>query len=124
VSEADGVRKQLEWMEEMERIEQEIFPDARSRPGGSKRAKRTTPIANTTFDNWWSKSLTAAGVRKRNPHMTRHTCATRWRRRGLAMEEIQALLGHESISTTSDTYVQTNLDSIAAHMREAVGDPA
>jgi hypothetical protein len=27
----EGARKQLAWMEEMERIEQEVFPDARPR---------------------------------------------------------------------------------------------
>jgi integrase len=53
--------------------------------------------------------------------MTRHTFATRWRQRGLEMEEIQLLLGHESIRTTSDTYVQTDLIGVAAHMRELVG---
>jgi integrase len=26
-----------------------------SRPGGSRRVKRNTPIADTTFDNWWAR---------------------------------------------------------------------
>ncbi len=88
-----------------------------SRPGGRTRIKRTTPISNTSFDNWWTRCLTKAGVRHRNPHMTRHTCATRWRQHGLEMEEIQLLLGHESIRTTSDTYVQTNVVAIGLKMR-------
>ncbi len=92
------------------------------KPGGSRRVRRTKPIANTTFDNWWKRTLVAAGVRHRNPHMTRHTFATKLRELGLAMEEIQQLLGHESIRTTSDTYVHSNLSSIADHFREAVGD--
>lgn len=89
-------------------------------PGG--KTKRTTPISNARFDVWWNKVLAAAGVRHRRPHMTRHTFATRMRELGLAMEEIQQLLGHESIRTTSDIYVSSNLSAIGDHMREVVGD--
>lgn len=92
------------------------------RPGGGRRVKRDKPIANTSFDNWWAACLKEAGVRHRNPHMTRHTFATRWRQRGLEMEEIQLLLGHKSIRTTVDTYVHTELSGVADHMRELVGD--
>ncbi len=93
------------------------------RPGGTRRVRRTKPIANTTFDLWWTRSLAAAGVRHHKPHMTRHTFATRMREIGMAMEEIQQLLGHESIRTTSDTYVHANLSAIGDRMRELVGDP-
>ncbi|MCW2977730.1 MAG: integrase family protein [Actinomycetia bacterium] len=94
-----------------------------SRPGGG-RVRRHRPIGNTTFDQWWVKALAAADVRHRKPHMTRHSFATRLRELGMAMEEIQALLGHESIRTTSDTYVHSNLSAIGAHLREVVGDLA
>lgn len=92
------------------------------RPGGGKRVRRSQPIGNTSFDTWWKQSLVFAQVRHRNPHMTRHTFATRMRELGLPMEEIQLLLGHESIRTTSDTYVSSNLSAVAQHMRELVGD--
>ncbi len=92
------------------------------RPGGARRVRRLKPIANTTFDHWWTRSLAAAGVRHHKPHMTRHSFATRMRELGMAMEEIQQLLGHESIRTTSDTYVHANLSAIGDHMRELVGD--
>lgn len=92
------------------------------RPGGARRVRRVKPIASTTFDNWWSRCLGEADVRHRKPHMARHTFATRLRELGLPMEEIQQLLGHESIRTTSDTYVHTNLSAIGDHLREAVGD--
>lgn len=94
------------------------------RPGGGKRVRRDMPIGNTSFDRWWQLALRAAAVRHRNPHMTRHSFATRMRELGLPMESIQQLLGHESIRTTSDTYVHANLGAIGDHMREAVGDPA
>ncbi len=92
-----------------------------SRPGGRTRVKRSAPISNTSFDNWWGRCLAAAGVRHRNPHMTRHTFATRWRERGLTMEEVSKLLGHSKVSITSDTYVHTNMVGIGDRMRELVG---
>lgn len=92
-----------------------------SKPGGHG-VKRNAPIANSSFDLWWARVLGEAAVRHRKPHTTRHTFATRLRELGLAMEEIQHLLGHESIRTTSDTYVHSNLGAIGDHMREAVGD--
>lgn len=94
-----------------------------SKPGGHG-VKRNAPIANTSFDLWWKRVLKDAGVRHRKPHSTRHTFATRLRGLGLQMEEIQHLLGHESIRTTADTYVHSNLEAIGDHMREAVGDLA
>lgn len=93
-----------------------------SRPGGGHQVKRNTPVAGSSFDVWWKRSLEAAAVRHRKPHTTRHTFATRLRGLGLAMEEIQLLLGHSSIRTTADTYVHSNLGAIGDHMREAVGD--
>lgn len=93
-------------------------------PGGGTRIRRTRPIGNSTFDAWWVHALVAAKVKHRKPHMTRHTFATRLRELGLPMESIQALLGHESIRTTSDTYVHSNLGAIGDQMRELVGDNA
>ena len=95
-----------------------------TRPGGGKRTRRSTAISNARFDIWWRSIHVAAEVRKRKPHTSRHTFATRMRELGLEMEEIQQLLGHESIRTTSDTYVHSNLSAIGDHMREAVGDRA
>lgn len=94
------------------------------RPGGGGRVSRSGPIAVSTFSNWWGKALDAGSVRYRNPHMARHSFATRLRELGVAMEEIQQHLGHESIRTTSDTYVHGNLLAAAANLRAAVGDPA
>jgi integrase len=92
-----------------------------SRPGGTKHLRRAVPIANSSFDLWWSRCLDAAGVRHRNPHMTRHTYASRLRELGVPMEDIQQFLGHESIRTTSDTYVHANQAARADRLRDAVG---
>jgi DNA (cytosine-5)-methyltransferase 1 len=53
----------------------------------------------------------AAASAAAKPHTTRHTFATRMRELGLEMEEIQLLLGHESIRTTSDTAQCSTIDN-------------
>jgi integrase len=87
-----------------------------SKPGGG-RLRRDTPVSETTFVRWWTACIELAGVSYRKPHTTRHTFATRWRARGLALDDIQKLLGHESISTTSDLYVHLQVADIAERMR-------
>lgn len=88
-------------------------------PGDARSpVRRSKPVGNTSFQHWWDRSVAAAGVRRRNPHMARHTFATKMRAIGLPMEEIQQLLGHESIRTTVDTYIHSNVDTIGDHMRE------
>jgi integrase/recombinase XerD len=83
----------------------------------SKKA-REKPVGEGTFARWWRRCIEEAGVRYRVPHTARHTFATRWRRRGLAVDEIQLLLGHASIRTTSDLYVHTEIEDVAARMAE------
>jgi integrase len=77
---------------------------------------RARPIGDGSFQRWWDRCLRGAGVRYRKPPTTRHTFATRWRRRGLAVDEIQLLRGHSSIRTTSDLYVHTDVEDVAARM--------
>lgn len=88
------------------------------RPGGSKRAYHDRPVQPTSFHKWWTNCLLDAKVKYRNPHVARHTYATRWRQRGLTIEEIQRNLGHASIQTTSDMYVHLKTEEIASHMDE------
>jgi integrase/recombinase XerD len=81
-----------------------------------RRVERGKPIGEGTFHRWWVDCLARAEVRYRSPHTARHTFATSWRRRGLSVDEIQILLGHASIRTTSDLYVHTGVDDVARHM--------
>lgn len=49
-----------------------------------------------------------AGIRKINPHMLRHTCATMQVDQGIDLETIRANLGHSDISTTQ-IYLHLNI---------------
>jgi integrase len=68
----------------------------------SHKVIREKPIGEGTFARWWASCLASAGVPYRSPHTAWHTFATRWRRRGPAIDEIQILLGHSSVRTTAD----------------------
>lgn len=90
------------------------------RPGGrlAPSVRRSKPIADTSFGRWWTRCLEDARVDYRKPHTARHTFATRWRERGLDLDDLQQLLGHASVSTTSDLYVHTQAVAIGNRMRD------
>jgi len=46
------------------------------------------------------------------PHALRHTCATNWLEAGLNIRQVQELLGHEDVSTTS-IYTHVNIKELA-----------
>lgn len=89
------------------------------KPGGpfAVRLRRSKPIADTSFGRWWTRCIDAAGVRYRNPHVARHTCATRWRELRVDLDDIQAFLGHASIKTTSDLYVHADATARGDRLR-------
>lgn len=83
-----------------------------TRPQG-RSVTRTKPLGEASFYRWWVRCLDEAGVRHRNPHMTRHTFATGFLRRGGRMETLQLVLGHESIATTIDEYAHLDMRDVA-----------
>jgi integrase len=87
-----------------------------TRPGGGSMIKRATPMTTTSFQRWWTRSLAEAGVRYRNPHMTRHTFATGYLRGGGRLETLQLVLGHASIKTTADEYGHLDMRDVARDM--------
>jgi len=52
-----------------------------------------------------------AGVKHTTSHMLRKTCATELMNNGMDIESVQALLGHQHISTTQD-YLATDIDRL------------
>jgi integrase len=87
-----------------------------SRPGGG-RVQRSHAIGDGSFDRWWRRCLKAAGVEYRNPHVARHTFATRWLRRGGRLETLSEAMGHKSIQTTADLYAHLDTRDMAADIR-------
>jgi integrase len=87
-----------------------------SRPGAGQVVARHWPVGDTTFERWYRRCLTAAGVRYLKPHTTRHTYHELMRRAGLSLEERQLLMGHTSIRTTADIYGHLDFDTVAAKL--------
>ena len=86
-----------------------------SKPGGGVR-NRTRAIGEGSFHRWYERCLERAGVPYRNPHTTRHTCATRWLRKGARLETLSGQLGHASIKTTFDLYAHLDLSDVAVDL--------
>lgn len=74
---------------------------------------RQKPIGDTTFERWYTRALTDAGVRYLNPHQTRHTYGHRLRELGFDIEERQVAMGHESIRTTQHYYGRVTVEDVA-----------
>ncbi len=91
-----------------------------TRDGGSKRHRHVRMVSDQRFYDWWRKALDQAGVRYRNPHLARHTFASRLRDLGVPMEDIQQVLGHESIRTTVDVYARSSVERVGERMRALV----
>lgn len=84
---------------------------------GGKRIMRREAISPATFHAWYKRCLDAAGVRYLNPHRTRHTYATYCREElRVELDDLQELLGHASISTTSDLYSHTRAEDVARRL--------
>jgi integrase/recombinase XerD len=111
------LRRLVADLELVEDVRPEQFVFYAQRAGQFHRQRiRSHPIGEGTFHRWWGRCLERAAVRYRTPHVARHTFATRWRQRGLGVDELQMLLGHASIATTNDIYVHTNVEDVARHM--------
>ena len=107
------------------------------------RRKGLKDIANRKRDNivhWWRKAenidaghtdassveaitrriAKRAGVEQANPHKFRRTCATMALRRGMPIEQVSKMLGHEDISTTQ-IYLDLNEEELEqAHKKYVI----
>ena len=80
------------------------------------RIHRARPIGEATFARWWRLCCERARVAYRNPHVCRHTFATRWLRDGGRMDTLAKALGHTSIRTTVDLYAHLATEDVAADL--------
>ena len=83
--------------------------------------KPERPLSSRGFHEWWVRVETAAGVRHRKPHMTRHTFATDV----LDATEgdlyaLKELLGHSSTKVTEDYLHNSRLRTRAATDKLAI----
>jgi integrase len=52
------------------------------RPGGHEKRRHDRALVDASMHMWWKRAVEASGIPYRNMHVTRHTYATEWRRRG------------------------------------------
>jgi integrase len=77
--------------------------------------RRNDPIGSSTFDLWYRRGISDAGVRYLNPHQTRHTYGYWLRGENFTLQERALLMGHEDLRTTQ-RYDRMSVDDIAVKM--------
>lgn len=71
----------------------------------------------SSLESMTRKIAKRAGVERANPHKFRRTCATMALRRGMPIEQVSKMLGHEELSTTQ-IYLDLTEDELAlAHKK-------
>jgi integrase/recombinase XerD len=76
-------------------------------------------LYRATLDKIVHRWALKAGIKKRvTPHIFRHSVATHLLKRGADIRHIQALLGHQSLSTT-ERYTRVEISDLQAVVRRA-----
>jgi integrase/recombinase XerD len=83
-----------------------------------KGPRRGQPLSASGIDEVLSGARRRAGLQRATCHQLRHTCLTRLREAGMALEAIQAQAGHASIESTR-IYLHLADDWLAAQYRRA-----
>jgi integrase/recombinase XerD len=84
-----------------------------------KRPRRGQPLSAAGLDEIVTGARRRAGIAHLTCHQLRHTCFTRLREAGMALEAIQAQAGHRSIESTR-IYLHLANDWLAGEYRRAV----
>lgn len=58
------------------------------------------------------------GIKRKTPHATRHTYASRAVREGMSREVLQKILGHASYTTTADVYVHADISTLISAVEQ------
>ena len=83
-----------------------------------KGARRGQPLSVPGLDQIIRAARQRAGLSHGTCHELRHTCLTRLREAGMALEAIQAQAGHRSITSTR-VYLHLSVDWLADEYRRA-----
>jgi site-specific recombinase XerD len=83
-----------------------------------KGQRRGRPLSAAGLDEIVGGARTRAGLERLTCHQLRHTCFTRLREAGMALEAIQAQAGHRSIESTR-IYLHLANDWLAGEYRRA-----
>jgi integrase/recombinase XerD len=83
-----------------------------------KRPRRGQPLTAAGLDEILSGARRRAGLEHATCHELRHTCLTRLREAGMALEAVQAQAGHASIESTR-IYLHLADDWLASQYRKA-----
>lgn len=76
------------------------------------------PMGNNGTHEWFRARCEDAGISYRSMHKARHTAGQRlWEATG-DLKTVQELLGHASVQTTGDIYLEGDLDRLAERMLE------
>ncbi len=62
--------------------------------------------------------LDKLGIKRKSPHATRHTYASRARKAGMPPEILQKILGHSDYSTTANIYVHTDIAELVKSVEQ------
>ena len=84
-----------------------------------KRPRRGRPLTIEGLDEIIAGARQRAGLERGTCHQLRHTCLTRLREAGMALEAVQAQAGHRSIESTR-IYLHLTNDWLADQYRRAV----
>ncbi|WP_321166354.1 tyrosine-type recombinase/integrase [Serinicoccus sp. CUA-874] len=84
-----------------------------------KGPRRGRPLSAAGLDEIVSGARKRAGIEQLTCHQLRHTCFTRLREAGMALEAIQAQAGHRSIESTR-IYLHLANDWLAGEYQRAV----
>ena len=83
-----------------------------------KRPRRGRPLTIEGLDEIIAGARQRAGLERGTCHQLRHTCLTRLREAGMALEAVQAQAGHRSIESTR-IYLHLTNDWLADEYRSA-----
>jgi integrase/recombinase XerC len=117
-----------------------LILDTEAKPGhylmpgrrGNRHGSRLLPehqMSNHALHKWWYRCLARAGVvdegttKGERMHKARHTAGQRVLDATGNLNAVQKLLGHSSMLTTADVYLDWDLDQLAATLADMLKEP-